>query len=65
MAVWQDDDWLAGEPDVVRGEYAAIWRGADKHVFSTTLAEVHTPRTRLWHSFDVDAVRALVAASAR
>ena len=62
MAVWQDDDWLDGEPDVVH-DYAAIWRNADKVVFSTTLTEVTTPRTRLERSFDADAVAALVAES--
>ncbi|WP_369053410.1 dihydrofolate reductase family protein [Kineococcus terrestris] len=63
MRVWEDDDWLAGEPDVVRA-YAAVWRAADKVVFSTTLPVVSTSRTRLERRFDPDAVRALKQASA-
>ena len=62
MRVWQDDEWLAGEPDVVRN-YAEIWRNADKIVFSTTLDAVDTPRTRLVPSFDPATVRALVEAA--
>jgi len=60
MAVWDDDDWLVGEPDVVT-DYAQLWRAAEKVVFSTTLDEVRTNRTRLERTFDVDAVRRLVA----
>lgn len=58
MRVWEDDDWLADEPPVVR-EYAGIWRDTDKVVFSTSLAEVSTARTRIERQFDPDAVRAL------
>ncbi len=62
MRVWQDDDWLTDEPAVVR-EYADIWRDADKVVYSTTLVEVSTPRTRLERRFDPEAVRELKQAS--
>lgn len=58
MRVWESDDWLEGEPDVVR-EYADIWRDADKVVYSSTLETVSTARTRLERSFDPDAVRRL------
>jgi dihydrofolate reductase len=34
-----------------------VWRAADKVVFSRTLPEVDTPRTRLLRSFDADEVR--------
>jgi dihydrofolate reductase len=47
-----------GEPPELR-DYAEIWRGADKIVFSTTLAEPATARTRIERRFDPDAVRAL------
>ena len=33
-------------------DYAALWRAADKVVFSTTLAAVATARTRLERTFD-------------
>lgn len=58
MQVWADDDWLQHEPDVVR-EYADIWRGRDKIVYSTTLATPTLDRTRLECTLDLDAVRAL------
>jgi dihydrofolate reductase len=40
-------------------DYAKIWRSADKVVFSTTLAEPASARTRIERSFDAGAVRAL------
>ena len=62
MRVWEDDDWLAGEPAVVR-EYADIWRDADKVVYSSTLEDVSTARTRLERTFDPEAVRRLKESS--
>jgi dihydrofolate reductase len=64
LSVWDSDDpALMSEPET--REYAAIWRGTDKIVFSTTLADVSTARTRLERAFDVDAVRELKRASTR
>jgi hypothetical protein len=37
MRVWEGDEWLTDEPAVVR-EYAAIWRDADKVVYSSMLS---------------------------
>jgi dihydrofolate reductase len=62
MRVWADDDWLADEPAVVR-DYAAIWRDTDKFVYSSSLDEVTTARTRLERRFEPDAVRRLVEES--
>jgi len=45
MRVWESDDWLTNEPTVVR-EYAQIWRDADKVVYSSSLIDVSTARTR-------------------
>jgi len=42
-------------------DYAAIWRAADKIVYSTTLSEVSSSRTRLERTFDPEAVRRLKA----
>ncbi len=42
-------------------DYARIWQAADKVVYSTTLTEVPTRRTRLERVFDPKAVAALVA----
>jgi dihydrofolate reductase len=57
MRVWQT---MPDDPDEpVIGEYAEIWRSADKVVYSTTLRDVSTPRTRLERSFDADGVQRL------
>ena len=45
------------------GEYARIWRAADKVVHSTTLEDVTTARTRLVTSFDPAVVAELKASS--
>jgi len=58
MRVWQD---LPGDsPEPVIADYAAVWQSADKVVFSSTLTEVSTPRTRLESRFDPVRVRELV-----
>ncbi|PYG00216.1 Dihydrofolate reductase [Georgenia satyanarayanai] len=62
MRVWESDDWLAGEPAVIQ-EYAGIWRAADKVVYSSTLEEVTTARTRIERHFDPEAVRRLKESS--
>jgi dihydrofolate reductase len=58
MRVWQT---IGSDPAVspVEAEYADVWRAAEKVVFSRTLPEVDTPRTRLLRSFDADEVRRL------
>jgi dihydrofolate reductase len=63
MRVWEDDDWLADEPPVVR-EYAGIWRDTDKVVYSSTLEDVSTARTRIERRFEPEAVRRLKEESA-
>ena len=61
MTVWDHFD-LSDVPTYI-GEFARIWRGADKVVYSTTLESVSTARTRLETVFDPEAVRAMKAAS--
>jgi len=58
MRYWQT---AGGDPaeSPVEKEYAEVWRAAHKVVFSRTLAEVDTPRTRLVRSFDAAEVRRL------
>jgi dihydrofolate reductase len=58
MRVWESDDWLADEPAVVR-QYAAIWRDTDKIVYSSTLSDAPTARTRIERTFEPAAVRQL------
>jgi dihydrofolate reductase len=51
-------------PPVIR-DFAAMWRGTDKIVYSTTLPTLSSPRTRLESRFDPEAVRELKAAAER
>jgi dihydrofolate reductase len=61
MAVWETMP-LEGEPQLIH-DYAQIWRAADKIVYSRTLAEVTSARTRLERVFDAGAVRAMKRAA--
>jgi dihydrofolate reductase len=40
-------------------DFARVWQAAEKVVYSRTLSDVTTSRTRLEREFDVDAVRAM------
>lgn len=62
MVFWEDPESVRGEPAEMV-EYAGIWQGYDKVVYSSTLTEVASERTRIERAFDPDAVRALKAAS--
>jgi dihydrofolate reductase len=53
-----------GEPEVMR-DYAEIWRGAEKVVFSSTLEAPRSARTRIERAFDPEAIRALKASADR
>ena len=55
---------LDDEPAVMR-DYAALWRAADKVVFSTSLAEPTSSRTRIERRFDPAIVRRLKDESSR
>ena len=59
LSVWETMD-VEGEPDVMR-DFAEIWRGSDKVVYSRTLESVATARTRLAREFDAEEVRSLKA----
>jgi dihydrofolate reductase len=57
MKFWQTvDPESAGDDSVAMRDYAGIWQAADKVVYSSTLAEASTPRTRIESRFDADAV---------
>jgi dihydrofolate reductase len=64
MRVWETPEAL---PDATPAmlEFADVWRAADKVVYSRTLENVTTERTRLERDFDVDAVRELKASAER
>ena len=67
MSVWDgahlDPDAPAFTPGLREHEraFATHWRGAEKVVFSTTLAGVSLKRTRLERAVDPDAIRRLKA----
>lgn len=58
MRFWQTPDAVNGQPEFVR-DYAEIWRAADKVVFSKSLDDVSTPRTRLVRDVDLSFLRQL------
>lgn len=53
MTYWETD---ADEAPVAK-DYGEIWRATDKIVYSRTLTEVSSARTRIERAFDPDAVR--------
>jgi dihydrofolate reductase len=63
MGSWDTMD-SSDEPPEMR-DYAQLWRAADKVVYSTTLSQVTTSRTRIERTFDADVVRAMVRDSNR
>jgi dihydrofolate reductase len=60
VMVWWESVELADAPPHIR-DYAEVWRGADKIVYSRTLPSVTSERTRLERDFDPEAVRRLKA----
>lgn len=64
MVYWETALDQPGQPPVV-AEWARQWQAADKVVYSRTLAEPRSARTRIARAFEPDAVRALKAAAER
>lgn len=62
MAAWET---LEPGDSSAMADYAAIWRSADKVVFSRTLEQPSTPRTRIERQFDPATVRRWKADAAR
>jgi dihydrofolate reductase len=63
MAYWETGTGPSDLPHI--REYAEIWQAADKIVYSSTLQEVASARTRIERAFDPEAVRELKATAAR
>jgi dihydrofolate reductase len=63
MVSWETMD-VAGEPPAIR-DFAEIWQTADKIVYSRTLENASSARTRIEPAFEPDAVRELKAAAER
>ena len=57
LVAWETMD----DPEPVHRDFAQIWRGADKVVYSRTLDEVSSARTRIEREFDPEAVRVMKA----
>jgi dihydrofolate reductase len=64
MLGWETDPGLAEQSRAMR-DFAALWRAADKIVYSRTLEAASTERTRIERDFDPDAVRELKVEAAR
>ena len=62
MVFWETADAVEDQPPVVQ-DYARIWRAADKIVFSRTMREPISARTRIERAFDPGVVRDLKEAS--
>jgi dihydrofolate reductase len=59
MRFWQDPDPAVVGQSPASQDYARIWQAADKIVYSTSLTEALTPRTRIERAFDPEVVREL------
>ncbi|HEX9140581.1 MAG TPA: dihydrofolate reductase family protein, partial [Gaiellaceae bacterium] len=55
----------AGDQPAFFRDYAKIWKAAEKIVYSRTLAEASSARTRIERDFDIDAIRQLKATADR
>jgi dihydrofolate reductase len=64
MVAWEGIYTLADQPPAIR-DYAEIWHGADKIVYSRSLEAVSSARTRIEREFDPDVVRKMKAAARR
>jgi Dihydrofolate reductase len=62
MVWWETLDITGLTPAVT--DYAQLWRAADKIVYSSSLAEPSSTRTRIERTFDAEAVRRLKETSA-
>jgi dihydrofolate reductase len=63
LSAWETMD-VRGEPAVI-ADYAAIWKRADKIVYSGSSPAITTARTTLRTVFDPEEVRALKASASR
>ena len=58
MMVWETDPGFTEDSPILR-DYAEIWQAAEKIVYSTTLKDVPTRKTRLERAFDAKFIRKL------
>lgn len=60
MLYWETAHTIPGQPQFVL-DFARMWQAAEKIVYSRTLAQPRSARTRIERSFDPDVVRRLKA----
>lgn len=60
MVYWETAHTIPGQPQYLL-DFARKWQAAEKIVYSKTLAEPRSARTKIERSFDPDAVRRLKA----
>ena len=56
MVVWERPEFLARQP-VYFADYAELWRAADKIVYSRTLDQPSSAKTRIERSFDPETIK--------
>ncbi len=64
MVYWENLEEIENQPSHVR-DYTEIWQAAEKIVYSRTLDEVSSARTRIEREFDPGDVRRLKAEAER
>ena len=64
MVYWETAHTLAGQSPVER-DFTELWQAADKIVYSRTLEDVSSAKTRIERDFDPEAVRGMKASASR
>ncbi len=64
MVYWENLEGIEDQPPHIR-DYTEIWRAAEKIVYSRTLDEASSARTRIEREFDPEAIRRLKAETER
>ncbi len=62
MVFWETAHLAPNQPQFIL-DFARIWQAAEKIVYSTTLTEPRSARTRIERRFDADAIRRLKASA--
>jgi dihydrofolate reductase len=64
LVAWEKPEALGDQNPIIR-DYAQIWKAADKVVYSRSLEQVSSARTRIEREFDPEAVRQMKASEER
>ncbi len=64
MSVWDDPAIANGEPECI-ADFQRIWQSLEKLVYSRTLQQVATAKTRIEHTFDPAVIERMKRASSR